>query len=188
MLTARAVSGLTGGAGLTIFFGFGGANDSRCYDIAVDESHRVMMVGYDRVSASTGRNFAYARVGTNALLDPATKGQVYELAGPDVLTLGQIVTLAGTYCGHPRPVIKLPAPLARLQAMLLEWAPGGPLMSRDNLDSMQVANVIAPSSTALTLADLGIVSAALAAVAPRYLGSVHRGRDRFDDFRSRAKR
>jgi uncharacterized protein YbjT (DUF2867 family) len=129
-----------------------------------------------------------AQAFVNALLDLETRGKIYELAGPDVQTLGQIVALAGKYCGHPRPVFNLPAPLARLQAMLLEWAPGGPLMSRDNLDSMQVDNVIAPSSTALTLADLGIVASSLAAVAPRYLGAVHRGRARFDDFRSRAKR
>lgn len=129
-----------------------------------------------------------AQAFVNALLDPASAGKMYELAGPDIYTLGQIVALAGKYCGHPRPIIKLPAPLARLQALLLEWAPGGPLMSRDNLDSMQVDNVITPTSNALTLEDLGIRPSSLAAVAPRYIGSAGRGRARFDDFRSRAKR
>ena len=129
-----------------------------------------------------------AQAFVNALLDPATKGKVVELAGPDIYTLGQIVALAGKYCGHPRPIIKLGSSLARLQALLLEWAPGGPLMSRDNLDSMQVDNVIAPSSDALTLMDLGIRPSSLAAVAPRYIGSAGRGRACFDDFRSRAKR
>lgn len=57
-----------------VFFGFGATNDSRCYDIAIDSNHRVVMVGYDRVSAATQRNFAYARVGTNALLDPSFSG------------------------------------------------------------------------------------------------------------------
>jgi uncharacterized delta-60 repeat protein len=58
-----------------VFFGFGGNNDSRCYDIAVDDLHHVMMVGYDEVLGSgTGRNFAYARVGPNAVLDPVFSG------------------------------------------------------------------------------------------------------------------
>ncbi|MCS7034958.1 MAG: hypothetical protein NZ561_13350 [Phycisphaerae bacterium] len=59
-----------------VFFGFGGNNDSRCYDIALDPDDRVVMVGYDRnlSSPATGRNFAYAVVGTNALLDPAFSG------------------------------------------------------------------------------------------------------------------
>jgi uncharacterized protein YbjT (DUF2867 family) len=129
-----------------------------------------------------------AQAFVHALHDLASKDQVYELAGPDVLTLGQIVALAGQYCGHPRTIIKLGPTLARLQAHLLEWAPGGPLMSRDNLDSMKVDNVIASSSPALTLLDLGIAPASLAAVAPRYLGSARRGQARFDEFRSRAKR
>jgi uncharacterized delta-60 repeat protein len=59
-----------------VFFGFGGNNDSRCYDIAIDASGRVVMVGYDEnfASGNTGRNFAYARVGTNAVLDPSFSG------------------------------------------------------------------------------------------------------------------
>jgi NADH dehydrogenase len=38
-------------------------------------------------------------------------------------------------------VIGLPASLARIQAFLLEHVPGGPVMSRDNLDSMKADNV-----------------------------------------------
>ena len=70
-----------------VFFGFGGNNDSRCYDIAIDEFDHVMMVGYDEViGAANGRNFAYARVGPNALLDPVFSGDglaVTDFAGDD---------------------------------------------------------------------------------------------------------
>jgi NADH dehydrogenase len=38
-------------------------------------------------------------------------------------------------------VVGLPDALARLQACVLEHMPGGPLMSRDNLDSMKADNV-----------------------------------------------
>ena len=46
----------------------------------------------------------------------------------------------GTYT----PVVPLPAPLAWLQALAMECLPGEPLMSRDNLASMQVDNVAHP--------------------------------------------
>ncbi len=82
-----------------------------------------------------------ARAFTDALDDPRSVGQMYELVGPRVYTLRELVRLAGVYSGHARPVIPLPAPIARLQALALEYLPGGPLMSRDNLDSMKADNV-----------------------------------------------
>ncbi|MGH8806322.1 MAG: complex I NDUFA9 subunit family protein, partial [Noviherbaspirillum sp.] len=82
-----------------------------------------------------------------------------------VYTLRELVHLAGVFSGHPRPVLGLPRPLARLQAMLLEHMPGGPLMSRDNLDSMKADNVASTSMAE----ELGIEPTALEAVAPYYL-------------------
>jgi len=100
-----------------------------------------------------------------ALHDKRTIGQVLELAGPKVYTLRELVQLAGEYAGHRRPVIALPDSMARVQAFFLEHMPGGPLMSRDNLDSMKVDNVRHSA-----LADeLGITWTALEAVAPYYL-------------------
>ena len=103
---------------------------------------------------------------------PATIGQTYELCGPSVYTLKQLVQLAGRAAGvnhgRGRPVIPLPMALGRLQALLMELAPGQPLMSRDNLDSMRVPNVASGRLPGLTA--LGITPAALAAIAPSYLG------------------
>lgn len=101
----------------------------------------------------------------NALENQATFGQVFDLAGPQVYTLRELVQLSGAYSGHPRPVIGLPEPLARLQAFVFEHLPGEPLMSRDNLDSLKVANV---SSNAFP-PELGITPTSLESVAPRYL-------------------
>ncbi|MGH6627979.1 MAG: complex I NDUFA9 subunit family protein, partial [Burkholderiaceae bacterium] len=107
----------------------------------------------------------------NCLLDERTIGQTYEICGPEVLTLKQLVELAGCTSGvrHGlgRPVIPLPMALGRLQARLMELAPGQPLMSRDNLDSMKVDNVA--SGTLPGLQALGITPATLGAVAPSYL-------------------
>lgn len=101
--------------------------------------------------------------------EPATIGQTYECAGPQVYTLSELVRLAGRWSGHERPQLALPAALGRLQALAMELLPGEPLMSRDNVDSMKVPNVA--SGTLPGLADLGITATALEAVAPGYLGS-----------------
>ena len=117
--------------------------------------------------------------------DPATVGQVYEAAGPEVFTLAELVRLAGRWSGHERPIVPLPAPLARVQALVMECLPGEPLMSRDNLDSMQVPNVA--SGTLPGLEALGLRPSALAAVAPGYLGHSD-GRTRLDALRALARR
>jgi len=105
------------------------------------------------------------------LQDDATIGQTFEACGPGVFTLRELVRHAGQWAGvrggHGRPVIGLPMALGRLQAWLMEMAPGEPLMSRDNLDSMAVDNVA--SGHAAGLEALGITVAALAAIAPGYL-------------------
>jgi uncharacterized protein YbjT (DUF2867 family) len=108
---------------------------------------------------------AFARALDNDISDKLI-GAVVELVGPRIYTLRELVKLAGWYAGHPRPVIGLPAPLARLQAMLLEHMPGGPLMSRDNLDSMKTDNV----ATMPPHSELGITPTYLEAVAQHYLG------------------
>ena len=101
------------------------------------------------------------------LADPASIGQTFECAGPDVYTLRQIVQAAGRWSGHPRRVFGLPDALARALALLLEWLPGEPLMSRDNIDSMRVPNVASGALPGLSA--LGINAASLESVAPAYL-------------------
>lgn len=126
-----------------------------------------------------------ARAVVRCLDDPSTIGQTYECAGPDVLTLRQIVQSAGRWAGHPRAVIGLPGTLATLQAVAMELLPGEPLMSRDNLASMRVPNVA--SGTLPGLAALGIQPAAMAAIAPGYLAP-GQGPARLDAWRARARR
>lgn len=116
---------------------------------------------------------------------PSTIGQVIECAGPDVMTLRDLVRRAGEWSGHPRPIIALPPALARVQAALMALAPGEPLMSSDNLDSMRVPNVA--SGTLPGLAALGIAPASLAQVGPTYLGGDD-GCARYEPLRARARR
>jgi len=101
--------------------------------------------------------------------DTSTIGQTFEACGPEVFTLKQLVQLAGQYSGHEKPVIGLPDSLARLQARLMELAPGVPIMSRDNLDAMKVDNISGGKLPGLQA--LGITASALSAVVPYYLGA-----------------
>ena len=100
-----------------------------------------------------------------ALMHRETIGHVYELAGPHIYTLKQLVEHAGAWAGHPRLVFGLPQPLAYLQALVMEMMPGAPLMSRDNLASMQVDNV--SDGKLPGLAELGVATpASLQSVLP----------------------
>jgi len=94
----------------------------------------------------------------HALQQRDTIGQIYELAGPQIFTLKELVQHAGRWSGHPRPVIALPEAMAYLQALVMEMLPGPPLMSRDNLASMQVDNIAAGELPGLS--ELGVATAA----------------------------
>ena len=117
--------------------------------------------------------------------DDRTIGKTVECAGPDMLTLRELVRAAGRWSGHRRPVIGLPSALATLQAMLMELLPGEPLISRDNLASMTVPNVA--TGTLPGLDALGIRASALSAIAPQYLAR-GQGPARLDAWRARARR
>jgi NADH dehydrogenase len=74
---------------------------------------------------------AYAR----ALNDPASIGHVFELVGPDELSLAQIVRLTAQARGRSRMVVSLSERLGRWQANIGELLPGKPI-SRDNWRSL----------------------------------------------------
>lgn len=114
-----------------------------------------------------------------------TVGRTYECAGPDVLTLAELVRIAGRHGSTQRPVLPLPGALARLQAMAMELMPGEPLMSRDNLDAMSIPNVATGEWPGL--ADLGIAPSSVHTVAPVYLGQ-RGGRSQLLHLRQRARR
>jgi len=113
-------------------------------------------------------------------------GQTYECCGPQVLTLAELVRLAGRHAGCERAVLPLPGPLAALQALAMELMPGEPLMSRDNLRSLQVPNVA--TGTLPGLSALGIEPASIDAVLPTYLGAGRAGTARLNPLRTRAHR
>jgi NADH dehydrogenase len=102
-----------------------------------------------------------------------TTRQTYELCGPKAYTLAELVRLSGQWArvggGCGRTILPLPDALGRLQALLMELAPGEPLMSRDNLDSMKVDSVCSGAAPGFVPA-LGVPHPeSLEAIAPTYL-------------------
>ena len=96
-----------------------------------------------------------AQAVVNSLQQRPGPGPVLECAGPQVLTLKEIVQRVGALAGCRRPVIGLPEAAALLQASVMGLLPGEPLMSRDNVLSMRVPNIA--SGTLPGLSTLGIV-------------------------------
>jgi uncharacterized protein YbjT (DUF2867 family) len=91
-------------------------------------------------------------------------GRTYQLCGPDVVTLGDIVRTTARTLGLRRWVLPLPRAFARVQAAIMDYVPGKPF-STDNFLSATVDSVCDRDG----LAELGIERTAMRAVVPRYL-------------------
>jgi NADH dehydrogenase len=123
-----------------------------------------------------------ARAITVALTDPRTFGQSYDLCGPRVYSLRELVEYVVRTLGLRRAVIGLGPSLSMLQAALLEHLPGR-LMTRDNVRSMRVDNVCdAPFPEVF-----GFAPTPIEAVVPLYIAGVT-PRSRYRWFRFRARR
>jgi len=118
----------------------------------------------------------------DSLDDPRTIGQSYDLCGPNVYTLAQIVRYVAQLQGLRRLVVPLPGWAATAQAFVLEHLPG-PVMTRDNLASMRKDSVCGCPFPAV----FGFAPVAMEAVVPGYMAAAS-ARGRYSDFRSRARR
>lgn len=117
-----------------------------------------------------------------ALGDDSTIGQTYQLCGPRVYSLRELVSYVRDQLGIRRLIVGLPDPLAKLQARIFDFVPGKPF-STDNLRSLMVHSICDQSG----LAALGIEPTSLETIVPTYLRK--RGRsERYDKLRRSAKR
>jgi len=103
---------------------------------------------------------AYVR----ALNVASSAGATYELCGPEVLTLEQIVRLTARVARLPCHILRLPDALARVQAAVMGLLPGKPF-SLDNFRSLTLDCVCREDGCAA----LGIVPRPMLAELPRYL-------------------
>jgi len=98
----------------------------------------------------------------HSLNDASSIGQRYDLCGPRVYRLRELVSYAAACRGRHPLIVPLPDSVAYLQASVMEWLPVK-LMTRDNFHSMQHDNVCDCEFP------FGIAPASMEDVAPRYL-------------------
>jgi uncharacterized protein YbjT (DUF2867 family) len=92
--------------------------------------------------------------------------QTYQLGGPEVYTLREIVGLVAKITGQRRWIIGLPNFAARLQALIMDFVPGRPFSS-DNYRSLKVDSVCTEDG----FARLRLKPHSMAASARQYLGA-----------------
>ncbi|MEO8419472.1 MAG: complex I NDUFA9 subunit family protein [Methylophilaceae bacterium] len=123
-----------------------------------------------------------AQVFVKSLEHIDTIGQCYDLCGPKVYTLRELVQMVADMLGVKRCIVGLNDQLSYLQAYAMELLPVK-LMTRDNLYSMQIDSVCACDFPAI----FGIEPTAIEAVVPDYLAG-GRPRNAYDRYRRQAGR
>ncbi len=113
----------------------------------------------------------------NAIGDPATAGQTYELGGPAIYTFKALMELILSETGRQRILVPIPFALASLMGAAAELPsallPIAPFLTRDQVELLRTDNVVAAG--ALGLADLGIEPTAVEAITPSYLFRYRKG-------------
>jgi uncharacterized protein YbjT (DUF2867 family) len=99
-----------------------------------------------------------------ALGERAGAGETYELCGPQVMTLEEIVRLSAHVARLPCRIVPLPDTLARIQGLVMQMLPGKPF-SLDNFRSLTLDSVCREDGCRR----LGITPQAMLAVLPTYL-------------------
>ena len=104
-----------------------------------------------------------ARLAADSLVDPAAAGQVFEIGGPETLSMREIIRRALRAAGIRRPIVPGPAPLIKLAALPLALLPTPPL-TPDAVDfinapaTVDLAPLLARMPRALTSLDVGLAS------------------------------
>ena len=98
-------------------------------------------------------------------------GATYELGGPEVLTMREIMEIILAITNRKRMLISLPFGLAKLQAQFLQFAPGVLKLTPDQVVLLQSDNIVSDAAKAagLTLEGLGIAPGSMESIAPQYL-------------------
>lgn len=97
----------------------------------------------------------------------ACSSQTYQLGGPQIYSLREIVQLVARLTGRRRWIVGLPDAVARLQGWVMNWVPGRPFSS-DNYLSLTVDSVCTEDG----FARLGIKPQSMPAAARQFLGAL----------------
>ncbi len=118
-----------------------------------------------------------------SLTGKAQTGAVYELGGPEILTMKEVMERVLAYTMRKRWLVPLPFPLAKLQGAILQLLPNPPL-TLDQVRLLERDNVVSEAAKRdnRTLEGLGITEPVAAeAVVPDYLKQ-YRPKGQFSDY------
>ncbi len=104
------------------------------------------------------------------LRSPARAGHTYELGGPRIYTMKEVMELVLRVTERRRLLVPVPLPLAHVEAMVLQLLPN-PMLTTDQVKLLRHDNVV--SGNLPGLERLGIVPTAAEVIVPTYL-SRHR--------------
>lgn len=107
----------------------------------------------------------------DAVTGKTRPGATYELGGPEVMTMREILETILRITHRDSTLVSLPFALARLNAFFLQFAPGDLKLTPDQVELLRSDNVVSEAAKAagLTLEGLGIAPDSLEAVTPSYL-------------------
>jgi len=122
-----------------------------------------------------------ARCFIQAIDNPATFDQRYDLCGPKIYTLKELVSFTSQQLGKKHRIIALPNFLSWLQALLFEIVPGKPF-SLDNYYSLQIDSICKEPAQTLCKTTQSPES-----IVPWFLGK-HTQHRRNDQYRQKSRR
>lgn len=119
-----------------------------------------------------------ARAAAQGAIDPASAGRTYELGGPGVYSVREIMQLVLAETGRRRGLVPLPSAIAKTIAKLLApiglLTPVAPPLTLGQIEVLEADNVVAAGAPGL--ADLGVTTPiAVEAILPTYLYRFRRG-------------
>ncbi len=106
------------------------------------------------------------------LTDSKARGQLYELGGPAVYSLREVIETMLRLTGRHRGLVPVPFPLASLLGLLLQLLPVPPL-TRDQVTLLKQDNIFTGRHPGL--AALGITPTAVETVLPGYMAAYRKG-------------
>jgi len=110
----------------------------------------------------------------NSILDDGSRGKTYELAGPDTVSLHQLLCWIMYEVHLQKPIVNLPPAVAEAAYKILEKIPRVVSFNREYFRQQKYDLV--PQADALTLKDLGITAATMYKEGPNHLMPYRRNR------------
>ena len=98
---------------------------------------------------------------------PETAGQIYELAGPQVYTLDELLKMTVRLTGRRRLLVPMPFAVAKVQARLFELLPSPPLTT-SQVDLLEADNVVSGKMPGFP--ELNIEPKSVEQIVPTYVG------------------